>query len=220
MRSLKYSQHVPKDTVSILARALRLNRGRSIFPNLLSIQIKCWPLTASQSYLLFGPKLRTIDLSKQSGEVCSPSKHWGPLSRMRQQQLCIQLLLRRCPILQTCRCRISLGNRVIRYLSPEAKRNVGSVRNMHYTIYQKTPLPTYRGVVDLPSEYLERISRTEDLIDLHLNHNESSMVTSEIRRRQRSLPCLVQSLSTFSFEQHPTTVPLHRPPVRCSLSSH
>ena len=216
---MRFSQHVPRDAAPMLAQVLRLTRGQSIFPNLLSIQLKCWPLTPSESYILFAPKLRTIDLSKQFDcidETHSSNQRWGPLSRARQQQWCIQLVLRRCPVLQTCRCRISLGTRDIRYLSPEAKQNVGSVRSMHYI----TPCPIYCGVVELPPEHLAQISRTEDLFDLHLNVSKSNPIASKPRRRQRSLPHLVQSLSTFSFEQQPATLAPYRPSVRYSSSAH
>ena len=214
---------MPTDAAPIFAQVLRLTRSQSIFPNLLSIQLKCWPLTPSESYILFGPKLRTIDLSRQSrclDETHLSNQRWGPLSRARQQQWCIQLALRRCPVLQTCRCRISLGTWDIRYLRPEAKRNMGEVRCMHYTMCQTTLCPTYCGVVDLPPEHLAQISRTEDLFDLRLNVNMSNPITSKPRRRQRSLPHLVQSLSTFSFEQQPATLAPYRPSVRYSSSAH
>ena len=206
VRRLRYTWPVSKDDDLILAGVHKLTKGQSIFTNLRYLQLERWPLSLSEAYLLFNPKLHILDLSNSSDEIrrtSSSRRYWGRLSTIQQQQLCIQTIRQRCHDLQMFRCLMALGPWEIQLLPSNVRKSTRKVLHARRT----SPVLTYRGTVDLSLELLERISRTEDLLSLCLNSSKRTGSSTHGRNQY-----LILSLATFSLMPLPT--PAHIPPCR------
>ena len=205
VRRLRYAWPVSKEDDLILARVHNLTKGQSIFTNLRYLQLERWPLSVSEAYLLFNPKLHILDLSNPCGEnrqTSSSRRYWGRLSTIQQQQLCIQTIRQRCRALQVFRCLMALGIWEMQFLPSNVRKSTRKARHAR----RASPAAMYRGTVDLTSELLERISRTENLLSLCLDNSKPT--ASSIHGRNQSL---IQSLATFSLMPLPTA---HIPPCR------
>lgn len=199
MRRLRYSGSILDIDASKLSLLYRLNKGKSLFPNLEYLRLDSWPLTVTEASLIFGPVLQTIDISSTvpfSDVQRVRCLRWGRLSRMQQQQLCIQILKKQSTKLQTLRSAIVIqhtGSHCLvqditaKLLSSETaclKHFVSSVR--------------CQGRVHLHPDWLMQLARTEDLSSLHLDtSNPRTKIGSP--SKVYSLSFLTESIKTFSL---------------------
>lgn len=82
-----------------LAFLYRANRGKPLFPSLQSLTLGVWPIAVTEASLLMSSGLVKFFLAVSS--TPKVQRAYGKLSSIQHQQLCIQMLCRRCPSLHS-----------------------------------------------------------------------------------------------------------------------
>ena len=87
-----------ENDVATLHRLRHLESGTPLFPSLSSLTLLVWPISVTEADLLFPPSLLSISLRGD----CPPSLalRLSKLAGLRQEQMCLHLLVKRCPSLQ------------------------------------------------------------------------------------------------------------------------
>ena len=112
MRRLRYCGVLLEEDIPRLNLLRRKSIGKVLFPNLRYLELDVWPLTTVEATLLFAPRLHTISLIPvriSTPPRHSRNKHWGRLTKITQQQLCIQMLRKQSKSLTVFRTSISIG---------------------------------------------------------------------------------------------------------------
>ncbi|KAK7685056.1 hypothetical protein QCA50_011893 [Cerrena zonata] len=166
VKMVHFSEYSIDDETSKLPFIYRASRGRPLFPGLQSLTLHVWPITFTEASLLYSYNLREVILSDSPFPPRHPplQRTWGRLSSWQQQQLCIQLLSRRCPRLCKFYSYLTLNRTELTCLEP--------IFNLEYltTLWVDCPEPT--AINDVRPLWFVKLSTMDHLSSLWFNVNK------------------------------------------------
>ncbi|KAK7683165.1 hypothetical protein QCA50_013838 [Cerrena zonata] len=102
-KRMKYVRYTEKEgTECDLLKIHQLHhlcKGRPLFPSIRSLDLCVWPLSASEMDLFFHPNLQYIDIRRLLNRP-PRTLSFTKLARVQQEQMCLHLLVKRCPELR------------------------------------------------------------------------------------------------------------------------
>ncbi|KAK7695508.1 hypothetical protein QCA50_000144 [Cerrena zonata] len=130
----------------------KLCKGTPLFPSLNDLNLSVWPLSVAEANLLFSPSLHKISSRKgctQYRTICV-----SKLTPVQQEQMCIHLLVKRCPGLQVFEGHLLQSSGATRLFDPIF--NLAKLTTFRHHL----PPPT---LSDKRGQWLEKASRMKHL---------------------------------------------------------